>query len=541
MYEMESVVDSNKKILRVGNYYRLSDEDKNKASKEDESESIKNQRVLLKEFIDKNPQFVLVDEYCDEDLSGAGTYRPEFERLIRDCENGKLDVVLCKSQSRFSRDMEVIEKYLHNKFIEWSIRFISLSDNADTSNQGNKKSRQINGLVNEWYLEDVSNNIRAAFNAKMKNGEFISPFACFGYEISTEDNNVLVVDPYASGIVKDIFDMYLRGYGYGSIAKHLNDKNIPSPSVYKRQKGIKLNIISSRNLEDIKWSSNAIKTILTNETYLGHLIQGKRTTVSYKNKKIIKKDKSQWIKSENVHEPIIEENIFNRVKVMMKERTRVSNRTKQIHKFSGKVFCLCCNHYLKRNCTSKHEYLVCTSNRDGYDYCENKLSMRYDVLEDIILNAINSKIDKYFSKDVLDEASKNYKSNNKYGNKIRGLSLQLEELEKKVNDTRGYLKALYEDKVNGVINANQFKDLMEDYQEQEDKYKDQIKAIKTEIDYYDTKEKTLKNNNDILSKYRNLEELNRLVIDEFIERIYVGTFNSEKTSRDIKIKWNLEI
>lgn len=540
MYEMESV-DSKECVLRVGNYYRLSDEDKNKVKKEDESESIKNQRVLLKEFIDKNPQFVLVDEYCDEDLSGAGTYRPEFERLIRDCENGKLDVVLCKSQSRFSRDMEVIEKYLHNKFIEWNIRFISLSDNADTSNQGNKKSRQINGLVNEWYLEDVSNNIRTAFNAKMKNGEFISPFACFGYEISESNNNVLVVDPYASNVVKDIFNMYLRGYGYGSIAKQLNDKNIPSPAIYKRQKGIKLNIISTRDLSDIKWSSNAIKTILTNETYLGHLIQGKRTTVSYKNKKIIKKDKSEWIRRENVHEAIIDESTFNKVKVMMKERTRVSNKTKQIHKFSGKVFCLCCNHYLKRNCTSKHEYLVCTSNRDGYKTCDNKLSMRYDVLEDIILNAINSKIDKYFNESVLNEASKNYKTNNNFDNKINGLTLQLNELEKKVNDTRGYLKALYEDKVNGVISADQFKDLMEDYQKQEDKYKDQIKTLNNEIEYLKACEKTLKNNNEIYQQYRNLEELNRLAIDEFIDKIYIGQLKSDTNSRDIKIKWNLEI
>ena len=143
------------KIFRVGIYLRLSDEDRNKKNKEDDSESIKNQRNLLMEEINKRSNFILVDEYLDEDLSGAGTYRPQFERLIRDCENRKLDVVLCKSQSRFSRDMEIIEKYIHNKFIEWNVRFIGLSDNADTANVGNKKSRQINGLVNEWYLEDV--------------------------------------------------------------------------------------------------------------------------------------------------------------------------------------------------------------------------------------------------------------------------------------------------------------------------------------------------------------------------------------------------
>ena len=171
----------NKDYLKVAIYLRLSDEDKDKTNKLDDSESIKNQRNLLLDEIRKNPKFKLVDEYCDEDLSGAGTYRPEFERLIKDCENGKIDIVLCKSQSRFSRDMEIIEKYIHNKFIEWNIRFIGLVDNADTNIQGNKISRQINCLVNEWYLEDISNNIRSAFQTKMKQGEFISPFTSFGY------------------------------------------------------------------------------------------------------------------------------------------------------------------------------------------------------------------------------------------------------------------------------------------------------------------------------------------------------------------------
>ena len=169
---------SNKKY-KVGIYLRLSNEDKNK----DESESIKNQRKILLDYIEKNKDFIYIDEYCDENYSGAGTYRPEFERLIKDCELKKIDIVLCKSQSRFSRDLEIIEKYLNNKFKEWNTRFISLTDNIDTENYGNKKSRQINGLVNEWFLEDTSNNIRSALKAKMKSGEYISPFTVYGYKI----------------------------------------------------------------------------------------------------------------------------------------------------------------------------------------------------------------------------------------------------------------------------------------------------------------------------------------------------------------------
>ena len=99
MNEMEST--RSKKYLRVGIYLRLSNEDRDKANKEETSESIKNQRNMLIDYINRHPEFALIDEYSDEDLSGAGTYRPEFERLIKDCENGKIDVVLCKSQSRF--------------------------------------------------------------------------------------------------------------------------------------------------------------------------------------------------------------------------------------------------------------------------------------------------------------------------------------------------------------------------------------------------------------------------------------------------------
>ena len=219
-----------KKVLRVGIYERLSDEDKDKVNKEDVSESIKNQKNLLISEIEKRPDFVLVDEYSDEDLSGAGTYRPEFERLIRDCENGKIDVVLCKSQSRFSRDMEIVERYINNKFKEWNIRFISLVDNIDTDNKSNKKSIQILGLTNEWYLEDLSDNIKRTIRNKKESGQFTGSFAPYGYLRSEEDKHKLVIDPVASIIVKKIFEMAANGVGLSDITSYLNDNNIKTPS-----------------------------------------------------------------------------------------------------------------------------------------------------------------------------------------------------------------------------------------------------------------------------------------------------------------------
>lgn len=534
MNEMESALSN--KILRVGIYLRLSNEDRDKANKDDDSESIKNQRNMLIDYISRHSEFVLVDEYSDEDLSGAGTYRPEFERLIKDCENKKLDIVLCKSQSRFSRDMEIVEKYIHNKFKEWNIRFIGLSDNADTLVLGNKKSRQINGLVNEWYLEDVSNNIRSAFHSKMKQGEFISPFASFGYEVSSEDNNKLVIDPVASEIVKDIFNLYLTGLGFTGIANYLNSKNIPCPSLYKYRKGIKLNVISDRPREEIKWSTNTIKTILTNELYLGHLIQGKRTTVSYKNHKIKNKDKSEWVKILNTHEAIIDEETFNKVQLAMKERTKPMKTTGSVHIFSGKVFCLECKHYMRKKNSTRHEYLVCSGNRDGYDDCINKASIRYDELEKLVLDAINSKINEYYDETQL-ESIDSKKSTSRFNNKINSLKKQKEQIEKEISKTKNYLKSLYEDKVNRVISVKQFKDLITDYNKNKDMYSKQIKSINNEIVYYKMKEK---NNEKIFSKYQKFEELNRVIVDEFIDKIYIGKVNEDTNTRNIQIKWNFE-
>ena len=531
--------NESKKLLRVGIYLRLSNEDDNKTSKNDDSESIKNQRNMLMQYINKHPEFVLIDEYCDEDLSGAGTYRPQFERLIKDCENHKIDIVLCKSQSRFSRDMEIVEKYINNKFKEWNIRFIGLADNADTEILGNKKSRQINGLVNEWYLEDTSDNIRGAFKSKMKQGEFISPFAPYGYEISSEDNNKLIIDPEAAEIVRDIYNLYLTGLGFTGISKYLNSKEIPCPSLYKYQKGIKLNVVSNRSREDIKWNTNTIKTILTNEVYLGHLVQGKRTTVSYKNHKVYTKDKKDWIRRENTHEAIIEDDIWNKVQITMKERTKPMKKTGTVHMFSGKVFCLECKRYMRKKNSTKHEYLVCSNNRDGYDDCINKSAIRYDELEEIVLNTINKKIKKFYDENEL-LALDCKKTDNRFDNSINSLKKKKETLENEINKTRNYLKNLYEDKVNGVITPEQFKDLIANYNNNEEGLKKQIKTIDNEINYYKTKKEVLKNNKEIFSKYHNLKKLNRVIVTEFIDKIYIGKLNKEENCRDIQIVWNFE-
>ncbi|MEG1597648.1 MAG: recombinase family protein [Bacilli bacterium] len=522
--------------LKVAIYLRLSEEDRNKANAAEDSESIKNQRNLLIGEVIKHENWLIADEYCDEDLSGAGTYRPEFERLIDDCKNGKIDIVLCKSQSRFSRDMEVIEKYLHNKFIEWNVRFLSFADNADTFNLGNKKSRQINGLVNEWYLEDLSNNIRTAFDVKMRNGEFISPFASYGYIVNSENNNKLIIDQEVKGIVKEIFNLYLEGYGYGSIAKELNVRNVPCPSLYKHLKGYKLNVVSSKNIEDIRWSHNAIKTILLNEIYIGNLIQGKRTTISYKNKKVVKKLRNYWVRIPNTHESIIDIDTWNLVQIKIKNNSRACQKTGKVHLLSGKVYCLECGHYLKKNCTKNHEYLVCALNRNGYDNCINKLSIRFDFLEKIILEEINKIFNKYFNLEKLQNDKVKYFISN-YKSRIESLIKEKNFLIRKKEDEKKYLRTLYKDRVNGIISVKEFITLQGDYSRSCEEHNRLTDDIDKKIDILKSKD-NIKKDNCIFEKYKKIEKLNKIIVDEFINRIEIGSLNKITNERNIIIKWN---
>lgn len=166
---------------RVAIYCRLSEEDRNKQSETDDSNSIQNQKSMLLQYSLEHG-WEVYNIYSDDDYTGSDRRRPEFNRLLEDAKNRKFDIVLCKTQSRFTRELELVEKYIHGLFPIWGIRFISIVDNADTANKGNKKSRQINGLVNEWYLEDMSENIKSVLTDRRKNGHHIGAFALYGYK-----------------------------------------------------------------------------------------------------------------------------------------------------------------------------------------------------------------------------------------------------------------------------------------------------------------------------------------------------------------------
>ncbi len=529
-------------IEKVGVYCRLSDEDRFKTNKNDDSDSIVNQRSMCVKFAVNNGWDV-VDIYSDDDFSGAGVDRPGFNKLIEDCESRKINLVLCKTQSRFSRDLEVIERYLHNKFIEWGVRFVSIVDNADTSNESNKKSRQINGLMNEWYLEDLSQNIKKSLKNKREDGLFMGSFAPYGYVRSSENKHKLIVDPVASKVVKEIFERYKNGEGYFKIAQYLNNNNIPTPSVYKKQSGSNF-VCCNNNYKNPIWTIDTIAKLLRNEVYIGNLVQGKRTSLGYKVHKFRKVNEKDWCRTENTHDAVIDKETWNLVQKRLGTHESPT-RTGEVHYFSKKVYCSDCGKVFTRNVfntkSGKKAYLQCKGAKK-LNICENNKSIKIGELEIIVINAINDLLNNYYDKDNLQEYYNNIKSNDKtIKETIDVLNKEKNNLDKKIAENKSYFRKLYEDKNNELITEDMFKMLTSDYSKEIDNMILRKNNIDNEIDCLNTKEDNRKQASDIFKKYKHIKKLDKLIIDEFIEKINIGAYNKETNSRDIEIEWNFEI
>ncbi len=277
-------------MQRAALYLRLSRKDEEKQANQN-SESIENQRMLLLDYINQH-HMIAVKEYVDENYSGLTDCRPGFRQLLADAEDKMFDVVVAKDQSRFSRNMQHIEKYLHREFKRYGIRFIGITDGTDTDDQMNKKARQIYALVNEWYSEDLSESVRAVLSEKVKNGQFIGSFAPYGYQKDKTDKHKLCVKQDEAEIVKKIFEYYVNGSSLRGICRILDMQQIRTPT------------------GKLHWNPVTVKRILTNEVYLGHLQQRKSTNCSYKDRKRIYFDKENWVIHRDVHEPIISSALF---------------------------------------------------------------------------------------------------------------------------------------------------------------------------------------------------------------------------------------
>ena len=505
-------------------YTRLSKEDEDKH--QPESESIQNQKSLLTHYaIDHGWDIYAI--YCDEDLSGIDSNRPDFNRMIEAAKAKKFQIVLCKSQSRFTRDMELVEKYIHGLFPIWGIRFIAVADNADTEVKGNKKARQINGLVNEWYLEDLSENVRMVFDLKRREGKYIGGFPIYGYRKDPADKNHIIPDPEAAEVVRQIYRWSMEGHGRQNIAYLLNQQGIPNPTRYKAERGWTCNHPIKNDFG--LWNKVTVGRILTNEMYTGVMIQGRRRKVSYKSKVIIDTPEDQWYRVEGTHEAIIDRATFDAVQRGLKLRTKTDG-SGEAHLLSGLVKCADCGSTMSKCSNGKRAYLRCKLYADsGKQKLCTRHSVRLDQLIDLVSDRIRYYVQTYYELDAADIQPQKDTRREALEQERKYIVAQLEKRSQA-------LKTLYLDKVAGIIGEGQFVELNQSFLDEKSRLEQRLGRINEELENREQPQQQA----DLMEKARKLlrlEAVPRELVIGLIDCIEIGERNPNTGQQEVKISW----
>ena len=520
--------------MKAAIYCRLSKEDEDKTG---ESESIQNQKSMLLQYA-MEKGFDIYQIYSDEDYSGIDRNRPAFNSMLQAASEHQFDVVLAKTQSRFTRDMELVEKYLHGKFMEWGVRFIAVVDHVDTDDTANKKSRQINGLINEWYLEDLSTNVRSVLDHKRKEGLFIGSFARYGYCKDPNAKGKLIIDPEAAEVVRRIFSMALNGIGAHKIARILNDEKIPSPTAYKQLHGIHYRS-ALKNTNAALWSSPTVYQILHDQLYIGNMVQGKHKKISYKSEKTIWLPKSQWIVVENTHEAIIEREMFETVQRMMQERTR-SVEKGTIHPLAKKVVCGCCGNYMEqtgrqpRADGTQRRYVRCRMHQRAPEVCGNRTCTDMDALENAVLERIRVYAADYFDpeKVALPEQDDPIRQ------REQARRDEQKRLKSEAARRRRAMQELYLDKASGLISAVQFSEMNQTFLEEVKKAETRIDTLEAELEQQQEETSGVQTQKQRVRELAEVSQLTRELVVLLVHRVIVSPKNLLTGEQKITIEWN---
>lgn len=513
------VIFMQKKIYRTAIYCRLSREDGDKV----ESNSIASQRAICEDFIAKHDDLELVCEpFIDDGYSGVSFNRPQFRELEDALRKGKIDCIVVKDLSRFSRNYIDGGRYLEKIFPQLGIRFIAVNDAYD-SLTGDPQSDSFiipfKNLINDSYCKDISMKIRSSLEVKQKNGEFVGAFAPYGYRKSPEDKNRLIVDEDVSEYVQMIFSMYKDGFSIGRIADRLNQMGVLSPMEYKHSAGVKFETVFKTS-ETAKWTYKAVHRILTNEVYIGVLAQGKRGTPNYKVRVVQFRNEEDWVKVENAHEPLVSYEDFMAVKEMMKRDMRCSPDKDEAHLFSGFLFCADCHQSMIRKTVpsknKKYVYFVCSSNKHSHTCSPHSISEKE--VEEKVFRAIHDQVELVVN---LEKALAMIDRLPSKSRKAFNYEAQIAKIEEEIERYQKLKLRLYEDLSDGIIDKSEYFDFRNSYTKIIEEKQETLLRVKKEMKQVVATGTTERNWVTLFKQYENIDELNRRVLMALVDRVLV--------------------
>ena len=519
-------------------YCRLSQEDAN----EGDSNSITNQKDILlryaKEHRFPNPTF-----FVDDGYSGTNYDRPGFQQMLSEIEAGKVVVVLTKDLSRLGRNSSLTGLYINFTFPKYSVRYIAINDHFDTidPNSTDNDVAGIKNWFNEFFAKDTSRKIRAVQKAKGERGVPLTTNVPFGYRKDPEDRTKWIVDEAAALVVKRIFKLCMEGRGPMQIAKLLQAEKVLNPTSYKRREGIKSP--SPETADPYHWNTNTVVHILERREYTGCTVNFKTYTNSIWDKKQRETPIEKQAVFYNTHPAIIEQEVFDKVQQIRKQRHR-RTKTGKSSLFSGMVYCADCGAKM-RYCTTNYfekrqDHFVCANYRSNTGSCSAHF-IRAVVLEELVWMHMKAVIfyvtryEKHF-RAVMEQRLRMSSEE-----AIRGYKTQLAQAERRLAELDRLFIRIYEDNVSGRITDERFSLMSKTYEDEQAQLKVDIHRLRQEIEVQERQIEDLEKFIQRVHKYEDLQEMTPYALRELVKGIYIETpdKSSGKRRQGVRISYDL--
>ena len=503
----------------VGEYNRLSKEDGDKP----ESDSIQNQHSINQKHLEylqeQGEQIESVTVYSDDGYAGGNFKRPRYQALIRDIESGKINCIIFKDNSRLGRNYPELGRLMEDYFPQKDVRVISVLNNLDSVKDPRGYCSAIvsfSNIVNDDYIRQLSIKIKCTLTMKRERGEFIGNYAPFGYQKDPADRHRLVVDEEQAEIVRKIFDWYEDGMSASSIAKRLNAMQIMTPGDFKIRDGCKSFITHDRNSSKLHaWTTTTIATILKNEVYIGNMVQGKHKSVSYRSKKMMLTDESEWTVVEGTHVPIISDEQFAIIHERFARRTRISPGKTHVYPLSGLVSCGACGHRMNRVVSQGYARYRCMTRTYAPDKCQCP-SIKEEYLEELILQTLQSLIARLVDVKAVIDAARQFKTINGAKNEYMLALNKAKREQERLQDAQFHL---YDDLQSGLIPKTQ-------YLQFQKRYETEIAAQEAKIEHLNQgllQLKEARQQDDefvaFFQKYGNIQKLDWDTVNQLIQKV----------------------
>ena len=517
-------------------YCRLSRDDELQG----DSNSIKNQKEILQKFAVTNG-FLNTSLFVDDGYSGTTFDRPDWNRLIALVNEGKVGTIIVKDLSRLGRDYLKVGLYTEVLFPDANVRFIAVNNNIDSNNQAESDIAPFLNIFNEFYAKDTSRKIRAVFKSKGESGKPLANHPPYGYVNDPLDKTRWIVDEEAAAVVREIFRLCVGGYGISQIASQLTARKVMTPIAHAKANGLSI-ADNRRGEEDCWWNPQTVSQILSRIEYLGYTVNFKTYRKSYKNRRKLMRDSSEWKVFPNTHEAIIDRETFEVVQRIREGRRRLTPVGKP-NLLAGVLYCADCGRKLSQTRAKSRkralDYFVCSSYRKVSNGC-TRHSIRNEVIEEILLNEIR-RITAY-TRDHEEEFIEMVvnKSKSELSKILRESRKELDKAQERLKKLDTIIQQLYEDNVDGKISDERFVKLTTSFEVEQKDLESRSEELKAVMAHNNDSVEGAKRFIEQVRKYTDIKELSVGLIREFVDKIYVSERQvvDGKKVQKIRILWN---